>query len=68
MSENPNQIKLKIAGFDHFSDLFLDYLLVEEPQTANLLSAEQAECLKTLEYHSLKERVDYTAPKNTKQK
>lgn len=45
-----------------------DYFLLEEPGSANLLSAEQAECLKTVEHHSPKERVDYTAPKNTKQK
>lgn len=68
MSENPNQIKFKISSSDDFSDLFLGHVLFKETLTGNLPSAEQVEFLKILGHHSLKEPVDYTGPKNTKQK
>lgn len=67
VSENQNSNQVQDFWFQFF-DLFPGYFFVKEPLTGNLLSAEQVEFLKILEHHSLKEPVDYTGPKNTKQK
>lgn len=67
VSENQNSNQVQDFWFQFF-DLFPGYFFVKEPFTGNLLSAEQVEFLKILEHHSLMEPVDYTGPKNTKQK